>query len=77
MKSITFDAWVVTRHESGCTSYMTETSEERNIRVWSRKPEKAILIRKPSIADELVRKLKTVWYGSKLGVEKITRSEIR
>jgi len=77
MKSITFDAWVVTRKESGCLSYMTEATQERHIRVWSRKPEKAILIRKPSLADELVRTLKTVWYGSKLGVEKITRSEIR
>lgn len=77
MKLNPFDAWVVTKHESQDTTFLRDVDTERNIRVWTRRPEDAVLFRQPSVADGLVRDLKKVWLGCKLGVEKVHRVEVR
>jgi hypothetical protein len=78
MKLNPFDAWVVTKYESQDTTFLKDPAMmERNIRVWTRRPEDACLFRKPSVADGLVRDLKRVWLGCKLGVEKVHRLEAR
>jgi hypothetical protein len=77
MKLNPFDAWVVTKNESQSTTFLREVDLERNIRVWTRRPEDAVLFRKPSVADGLVHDLKKVWLGCKLGVEMVHRTEVR
>jgi hypothetical protein len=77
MKLNPFDAWVVTKFESQSTTFLRGLDTERNIRVWTRHPEDAVLFRKPSVADGVARDLKRVWLGCKLGVEQVHRLEVR
>lgn len=73
-----FDAWVVTKNESQDITFLKDPAlMERNIRVWTRRPEDAVIFRKPGTADGLLRDLRKVWLGCKLGVEKVHRIEVK
>lgn len=80
MKTTTIDAWIVTKrptYDKQDRAFLVADAPTRDIRVWSRHGENAILFRAPALADEYVRRLKSVWLGDKIVAEKVQRLEMR
>ena len=72
-----YACWIVYRSESGVNRFCAKIDTLlKTSGVWSCDSGRAVIIRKPAIADELARRLRRIW-GGRVLVEKIVRWEIR